>query len=50
MFVLLGTVALREIRCYQKSMELLIRKLPFQCLVWEIAHGDEVGDTGNPKR
>ena len=25
-----GTVALREIRRYQKSMELLIRKLPFQ--------------------
>ncbi|RXG70113.1 histone H3 [Armadillidium vulgare] len=25
-----GTVALREIRCYQKSAELLIRKLPFQ--------------------
>ena len=32
-----GTVALREIRRYQKSMELLIRKLPFQCLVREIA-------------
>ena len=26
----LGTVALREIRRYQKSTELLIRKLPFQ--------------------
>ena len=26
----LGTVALREIRWYQKSTELLIRKLPFQ--------------------
>ena len=25
-----GTVALREIRRYQKSTELLIRKLPFQ--------------------
>ena len=25
-----GTVALREIRKYQKSTELLIRKLPFQ--------------------
>ena len=25
-----GTVALREIRRYQKSKELLIRKLPFQ--------------------
>ena len=32
-----GTVALREIRRYQKSMELLIRKLPFQQLVREIA-------------
>ena len=32
-----GTVALREIRRYQKSMELLIRKLPFQRLVREIA-------------
>ena len=32
-----GTVALREIRRYQKSTELLIRKLPFQRLVWEIA-------------
>ena len=32
-----GTVALREIRRYQKSTELLIRKLPFQRLVQEIA-------------
>lgn len=32
-----GTVALREIRRYQKSNELLIRKLPFQRLVREIA-------------
>ena len=32
-----GTVALREIRLYQKSTELLIRKLPFQQLVREIA-------------
>jgi hypothetical protein len=30
-----GTVALREIRRYQKSTELLIRKLPFQRLVRE---------------
>ena len=28
-----GTVALREIRRYQKSSELLIKKLPFQRLV-----------------
>ena len=32
-----GTVALREIRRYQKSTELLIRKLPFQRIVREIA-------------
>ena len=32
-----GTVALREIRRYQKSTELLCRKLPFQRLVREIA-------------
>ena len=32
-----GTVALREIRKFQKSTELLIRKLPFQKLVREIA-------------
>ena len=45
-----GTVALREIRRYQKSTELLIRKLPFQRLVREIAqdfkvsmHGEMIG-------
>jgi histone H3 len=32
-----GTIALREIRKYQKSTELLIRKLSFQRLVIEIA-------------
>ena len=32
-----GTVALREIRKYQKSTDLLIRKLPFQKVVREIA-------------
>jgi len=32
-----GTVALREIRRYQKSTDLLIRKAPFQKLVREIA-------------
>lgn len=32
-----GTVALRQIRQYQKSTDLLIRKLPFQRLVREIA-------------
>ncbi|PJF18384.1 histone H3 [Paramicrosporidium saccamoebae] len=38
-----GTVALREIRRYQKSTELLIRKLPFQRLVREVA-GETKGD------
>ena len=37
-----GTVALKQIRQYQKSMELLIRKLPFQRLVREIASDSEV--------
>ena len=32
-----GTVALREIRRYQKTTELLIRKLPFNRLVREVA-------------
>lgn len=32
-----GTVALREIRQYQKSTTLLVRKLPFQRLVREVA-------------
>ena len=32
-----GTTALREIRRYQKNTELLIRKLPFQRLVREVA-------------
>ena len=39
-----GTVALREIRAYQKSTELLIRKLPFQRLIREIVqqkHGGQ---------
>jgi histone H3 len=38
-----GTVALREIRRYQKSTDLLIRRLPFQGLVREIA-ADFKGD------
>eukprot|EP00483_Globobulimina_turgida_P000498 UN00498 len=33
-----GTVALREIRKYQKSTDLLLRKLPFSRVVKEIAH------------
>lgn len=39
-----GTVALREIRHYQKSTELLIRKLPFQRLVREIASEQRGGE------
>ena len=38
-----GTVALREVQKYQKSTELLIRKLPFQRLVHEILQGFGVG-------
>lgn len=34
-----GTVALREIRRYQKTTELLIRKAPFQRLCRDIAYG-----------
>ena len=37
-----GTVALKEIRRYQKTTELLIQKLPFQRLVWEIASDSDV--------
>ena len=37
-----GTVALKQIRQYQKSTELLIRKLPFQRLVREIANDIDV--------
>ena len=33
-----GTVALREIQKYQKSTELLIRKIPFQRLVREVVY------------
>ena len=37
-----GTVALREIRRYQKSTDLLIRKLPFQRLVRDIAQSFKI--------
>ena len=37
-----GTVALKEIRRYQRSTELLIQKLPFQRLVREIANDRDV--------
>ena len=33
-----GTVALRQIQKYQKSTELLIRKIPFQRLVREVVY------------
>lgn len=33
-----GTVALREIRKYQKTGDLLLRRLPFQRLVREVAY------------
>uniref|UniRef100_A0A1A9WVI2 Core Histone H2A/H2B/H3 domain-containing protein n=1 Tax=Glossina brevipalpis TaxID=37001 RepID=A0A1A9WVI2_9MUSC len=36
-----GTVALREIRRYQKSTELLIRKLPFQRLLFGRISGED---------
>ena len=38
-----GTVALKEIRRYQKNTELLIRKLPFQRVVREIAQDFKTG-------
>ena len=38
-----GTVALRDIRKYQKCTELLLRKLPFQRLVREIAQSSKDG-------
>lgn len=41
---LIGTVALREIRRYQKGTELLIRKAPFQRLVREIAQNLKKSD------
>ena len=34
-----GTVALRQIRKYQKTTELLIQKIPFQRLVREVMQG-----------
>ena len=37
-----GTVALLEIRRYQKSTELLLRKLPFQRLVREVAEAEHI--------
>jgi histone H3 len=37
-----GTGALHEIHCYQKSTNLLIRKLPFQRLVRDIAQSFKI--------
>eukprot|EP00804_Cyclotella_cryptica_P014092 CCRYP_005562-RA/>CCRYP_005562-RA protein AED:0.06 eAED:0.02 QI:0/-1/0/1/-1/0/1/0/141 len=39
-----GTVALREIRKYQKSTDLLIRKLPFQRFLREVTQDFHSGD------
>jgi histone H3 len=36
-----GTVALRQVKQYQKSTELLIQKAPFQRLVRELASGQK---------
>merc|ERR1712167_58829 len=44
-----GTVALRHIRKYQKSTELLIRKLPFQRLVRYIANDFKTDLRFNPQ-
>ncbi|KAK9918759.1 hypothetical protein WJX75_006650 [Coccomyxa subellipsoidea] len=38
-----GTIALREIRKYQKSTALLIRKLPFRRLVREVCEDHRTG-------
>lgn len=40
-----GTVALKEIRKYQKTTDLLIRRLPFQRLVREISQDFKVRDS-----
>ena len=44
-----GVVALREIRKYQKSSDLLIKKLPFQRLVREVAQDLHLQVPGIPK-
>ena len=45
-----GTVALREIRRLQKSTDLLIRKVPFQRVVKEIADDFKRETPGDPPR
>jgi histone H3 len=42
-----GTVALREIRKYQKNSELLIRKAPFQRLVREVTRDVKLTGTSD---
>ena len=44
-----GTAALREIRKFQKSTDLLIKKLPFQRLVREIAQDLKISDNKGMK-
>lgn len=41
-----GTRALREIRFYQRSTDLLIRKLPFQRFVRELTQNFSISDEG----
>jgi histone H3 len=43
-----GTVALREIRRFQKSTDLLLRKAPFQRLVREISQEKDPNWPGKP--
>lgn len=45
-----GTAALREIRRYQKSTALLLRKAPFIRLIREIAQNYPIGPTGDVPR
>lgn len=45
-----GTVALREIRKYQKTTDLLLLKLPFQRLVSASSVPAEVGEAEGPRK
>ncbi|KAF3029567.1 centromeric DNA-binding histone H3-like protein cse4 [Didymella heteroderae] len=45
-----GTVALREIRKYQKTTDLLLLKLPFQRLIREREIAQHVSDDDRPSR
>merc|ERR1711937_874753 len=44
-----GTKALREIKKFQKTTDLLLRKLPFQRLVREIAHEHNTACAGRAR-